>query len=133
MQFPFRLQAHTYSGINAILFSKFSKGYGKCGVAVIRVSGPNAKIALNSLTKTSSTNNGIRPRYATLRKLWHPETSDLIDKGIVLWFPAPNSFTGEDCCEFQVHGSTAVVDALNDALNSLDGFRPALAGKIMPK
>lgn len=106
------------------------KGYGKCGVAVIRVSGPNAANALNTLTKANST-NGIRPRYATLRKLWHPKSNDLIDKGIVLWFPAPNSFTGEDCCEFQLHGSPAVVNAMSDALNSLDGFRPASAGKIL--
>lgn len=70
------------------------------------------------------------PRYATLRKLWHPKTNDLIDKGIVLWFPAPHSFTGEDCCEFQVHGGTAVVAAISDALNSLDGFRPALPGMV---
>lgn len=100
-------------------------------MAIIRVSGPNTINALNSLTKANSTNHGIRPRYATLRKLWHPKTNDLIDKGIVLWFPAPNSFTGEDCCEFQLHGSPAVVAAISDALNSLDGFRPALAGKIM--
>lgn len=120
-----------YDTILLNLFVFLRKGYGKCGVAVIRVSGSNTKTALNLLTKkTNSTNHGIRPRYATLRKLWHPRTSDLIDKGIVLWFPAPNSFTGEDCCEFQVHGSSAVVTAISDALNSLDGFRPALAGKI---
>lgn len=93
------------------------------------MSGPNTKKALNLLTKTNSDKNEIRPRYAALRKLWHPTTHDLIDKGIVLWFPAPNSFTGEDCCEFQLHGSTAVVDAISDALNTFDGFRPALAGK----
>lgn len=101
-------------------------------MAIIRVSGPNTINALNLLTKTTSTNRrGIRPRYAALRKLWHPKTNDLIDKGIVLWFPAPNSFTGEDCCEFQLHGSPAVVAAISDALNSIDGFRPALAGKII--
>lgn len=72
----------------------------------------------------------LKPRYASLRKLWHPKTNDLIDKGLVLYFPAPHSFTGEDCCEFQVHGSPAVVSAICDALNSIDGFRPALAGEF---
>lgn len=48
----------------------------------------------------------------------------------MLWFPAPNSFTGEDCCEFQVHGGTAVVSAVCDAINSIDGCRPALAGEF---
>lgn len=108
----------------SVIFDK--KGYGKCGVAVIRVSGPKTKKALNVITKA---NNDIRTRYATLRKLWHPKTSDLIDKGIVLWFPAPNSFTGEDCCEFQLHGSPAVLASISDALNCFDGFRPALPGK----
>lgn len=72
----------------------------------------------------------MRPRYATLRKIWHPKTKDSIDKGLVLWFPGPHSFTGEDCCEFQVHGGSAVVSAICDALNSIDGCRPALAGEF---
>lgn len=100
---------------------------------MIRISGPKSKDALNSLTRINNKTNEIRPRYATLRKLWHPKTNDLIDKGLVLWFPAPQSFTGEDCCEFQVHGSTAVVSAICDALNGIDGFRPALAGEFVKR
>lgn len=97
---------------------------------MIRVSGPNTKHAFTLLRKPGTASKEIRPRYATLRKIWHPKTNELIDKGIVLWFPAPHSFTGEDCCEFQVHGSPAVVSAICDALNSFDGFRPALAGEF---
>lgn len=72
----------------------------------------------------------MRPRFASLRELWHPKTDDLIDKGLVLWFPGPNSFTGEDCCEFQVHGGTAVVSSICDALVNIEGCRPALAGEF---
>lgn len=94
------------------------------------MSGPETKKAITLLTKAQSKLPELRPRYATLRKLWHPKTNDLIDKGLVLWFPAPNSFTGEDCCEFQVHGSTAVVSTICDALNGIDNFRPALPGEF---
>lgn len=48
----------------------------------------------------------------------------------MLWFPGPNSFTGEDCCEFHVHGGTAVVSALNEAINSVSGVRPSLPGEF---
>lgn len=94
------------------------------------MSGPETKAAINLLTKVESNAKELRPRFASLRKLWHPKSNDLIDKGIVLWFPGPHSFTGEDCCEFQVHGGTAVVSSICDALNSIKGFRPALAGEF---
>lgn len=88
-----------------------------------------AEPVLSAQQRTDS-KKPIQPRYASLRRLRHPITNDLIDNGLVLWFPAPNSFTGEDCCEFQVHGGTAVVSAMCDALNSIDGLRPALAGEF---
>lgn len=72
----------------------------------------------------------IRPRFATLRRLTHPNSRELIDRGLVLWFPTPNSFTGEDCVEFHVHGSVAVVAAISDALNGIDGIRPAQPGEF---
>lgn len=105
---------------------------------MIRVSGPQTLKALKFLTKAEPkpkndqkiTKGAINPRYASLKNIWHPKTNDLIDRGIVLWFPGPNSFTGEDCCEFQVHGGVAVVSAICDALNSIDGLRPALAGEF---
>lgn len=76
-----------------------------------------------------------KPRFAYLRKLWHPKTDELIDKGLLLWFPGPHSFTGEDACEFQVHGGPAVIAAVLDALASMDGrssgeFRFARPGEF---
>lgn len=105
---------------------------------MIRVSGPQTTKALKFLTKAEpkrkkdkeTTKGTMIPRYASLKNIWHPKTNDMIDRGLVLWFPGPNSFTGEDCCEFQVHGGVAVVSAICDALNSIDGIRPALAGEF---
>lgn len=59
------------------------KGYGKCGVAVIRVSGPKALVALEKMTKISS----LKPRTAFLRKIHDPQTKEVLDKGLCLWFP----------------------------------------------
>lgn len=105
---------------------------------MIRISGPQTVKALEILTKSEPkrkndkeiTKGAIVPRYASLKNIWHPKTNDMIDRGLVLWFPGPNSFTGEDCCEFQVHGGVAVISAICDALNSIDGLRPALAGEF---
>lgn len=112
---------------------RLTVGHGKCGVAIIRVSGPQSLSALRLLTNTSIANNSpkpIRPRYASLRSIYYPNSDEIIDNGLVLWFPGPNSFTGEDCCEFQVHGGVAVVTAICNALNSVAGVRPALAGEF---
>jgi tRNA modification GTPase len=78
---------------------------GKSGVAVIRISGPNTKEVLTALGCAVIP----EPRYAKLCKILHPITKDVIDEGIILWFPAPASFTGEDVAELQVHGSRAVI------------------------
>jgi tRNA modification GTPase len=72
---------------------------------------------------------GPPPRQATLRSI-RTRSGDVIDRGVVLWFPGPGSFTGEDTIEFQVHGSRAVVRALFEALGSFDGVRPAEAGEF---
>ena len=111
---------------NNTIFS-LSSGFGKCGVAIIRVSGPQIREVLRLLTGNRPhqkdavpSRETLRPRYAHLRELRHPHTRDLIDRGLVLWFPEPASFTGEDCCEFQVHGGLAVISAMCDALNSIN-------------
>lgn len=110
---------------------KYRKGPGKCGVAVIRVSGPDVKHILSQMINTDQANTfNLRPRYASLRKIRHPKMGHLIDEGIVLWFPGPNSFTGEDCCEFHVHGSIAVITAMKEAINSVSGARPSLPGEF---
>ncbi|XP_067846900.1 tRNA modification GTPase GTPBP3, mitochondrial isoform X2 [Heptranchias perlo] len=104
-----------------------SSGHGRCGVAVIRVSGPASSDALSCLT-------GRRPlppaRAAILQPLLDPRSGERLDVALVLRFPGPRSFTGEDCCEFHVHGGSAVVAGVLQALGNLPGLRPAEAGEF---
>lgn len=104
-----------------------SSAYGKCGVSVIRVSGPETRKALRAIVHN---HNELNARHAYLKNLYHPETNEIIDRGLVLWFPGPASFTGEDSCEFQVHGSLAVISAMMDALGHISGLRPATPGEF---
>jgi len=102
-----------------------ASGAGRAGVAVLRVSGPAARICLNSLT-----GRPLPPvRRAVLRALFGLN-GDRIDQALVLWFPSPNSFTGEDVIEFHVHGGRAVVDAVVSALGAFPGVRLAEAGEF---
>ena len=84
-----------------------ASGRARCGVAVVRVSGPASRIAVEVLSGSVPP-----PRRAVLRNLVSRETSEPIDQALVLWFPGPQSFTGEDVAEFHVHGSPAVLAAL---------------------
>ncbi|XP_969524.2 tRNA modification GTPase GTPBP3, mitochondrial [Tribolium castaneum] len=103
-----------------------SSGQGKCGVAVIRVSGASTELALKCLTGLTNP----KPRTAILRSIKHPSSHEVLDKGLVLWFPGPHSFTGEDSCEFHVHGGIAVVSSVLNALGSLPDFRLAEPGEF---
>ena len=85
-----------------------STGPGVSGVAIIRISGPNASEVIKTLTK----GNLPTPRLATLRKISNIEASELIDEGIIIWFPGPESYTGEDMAEIHIHGGKAVVLSL---------------------
>ena len=96
---------------------------GRAGVAVVRVSGPAAGAAAVAVSGLLPA-----PRRAALRALHGPE--GLIDHGLVLWFPGPASFTGEDVVEFQTHGSVAVVGALLRALLGQPGVRAAEPGEF---
>ena len=100
-----------------------SSAPGRSGVAVIRVSGPEAGRALTALTGDLP-----EPRYASLREIHDPRSGDVIDQGIVLWFPGPRSFTGEDVAELHIHGGRAVVAAVLNVLDGLEGLAPAEAG-----
>lgn len=102
-----------------------SSAPGRAGVAVIRLSGPDAADALEALTG----GNLPRPRSAGLRKL-KDDSGALLDEGMVLWFPAPHSFTGEDVAELQVHGGRAVLAAIFAALAKLPGLRLAEPGEF---
>ncbi len=110
--------------MNDTIFA-LSTGDVKAAVAIIRVSGPEARnIAATFCNKTLS------PRRAELVSILHHETSEVLDIGLVVWFPAPHSYTGEDIVEFQSHGGSAVVDAILSALASAPGLRLADQGEF---
>jgi tRNA modification GTPase len=98
---------------------------GRAGIAVVRVSGPASAAAIEALTGRKPP----RPRRAALRRFVDGQ-SRAIDQGLILWFPAPESFSGEDMAEFHVHGGLAIVDALSGALARLPGLRPAEPGEF---
>ncbi|MSP20932.1 MAG: tRNA uridine-5-carboxymethylaminomethyl(34) synthesis GTPase MnmE [Alphaproteobacteria bacterium] len=102
-----------------------SSAPGPAGIAVLRVSGPEAGPALKALTGQLPA-----PRRATVAPLRRPGSAELLDRALVLWFPAPASVTGEDVAEFQVHGGRAVVRAALEALGGLPGLRPAEPGEF---
>jgi tRNA modification GTPase len=98
---------------------------GRAGIAVIRVSGPAAFAAVAGLA------GGIGPpRSASVRWLRDPATGVRLDQAVVVGFPAPGSFTGEDVVELQVHGSPAVCRSVLAALGAMDGLRVAEPGEF---
>lgn len=97
---------------------------GRSGVAVVRLSGPDAGGMLDALAGFPRP----EPRKATLRTLRGPDAS-IIDRALVLWFPGPASFTGEDCAELHLHGGPAVIEAALAALDE-SGAVPAEAGEF---
>ena len=103
-----------------------SSGPGISGVAIIRVSGQETSKVIKLLTKK----NVPKPRVATLRKINDINTSELIDEGILLWFPGPESYTGEDMAEIQVHGSKAVIDAIHFSISTVENCRLAEPGEF---
>jgi tRNA modification GTPase len=103
-----------------------SSGPGISGIAVIRISGENTEKVIKLLTGKDIP----EPRVATLRKINKINTSELIDEGIVLWFPGPESYTGEDMVEIHVHGSKAVVDALHSSISTIENCRLAEPGEF---
>ena len=98
---------------------------GRAGIAVIRVSGVGAGEALRRLGCPLPA-----PRKATRARFVDPVSGDLLDDGLVLWFPAPHSFTGEDVAELHIHGGRAVMEGVLDALSGIAGLRPAEAGEF---
>ena len=103
-----------------------STGPGISGVAIIRISGPDTKLVIKSLTKRPIP----EPRVASLRKINKINTSELIDEGMILWFPSPESYTGEDMAEIHVHGSKAVINALHASISQIENCRLAEPGEF---
>ncbi len=103
-----------------------STGPGVSGVAIIRISGPEASEVIKSLTK-----GGLpTPRLATLRKINNINTFRLIDEGIIIWFPGPESYTGEDMAEIHVHGGKTVVLAVQNEISKVKNCRLAEPGEF---
>ncbi|EMP24116.1 tRNA modification GTPase GTPBP3 [Chelonia mydas] len=137
---------HCPAGKRDTIFA-LSSGRGKCGVAVVRTSGPASGAALRSLTGQQEL---PRPRAVALRRILDPSSAETLDRGLVIWFPdtryqsrhcppglscpsatlALGGFTGEDCSELHVHGGPAVVGGVLQALGRLPGLRPADPGEF---
>ena len=103
-----------------------SSGPGLSGIAVIRISGNETKKVLLNMTKGSMP----LPRVASLKKILDIKTKKLIDEGIVIWFPGPNSYTGEDMAEMHVHGSRAVIKSILSNIAKVKNCRLAEAGEF---
>ena len=103
-----------------------SSGPGISGIAVIRVSGKNTAEVVKKLTGDKLP----RPRVATLTKFNKNGGKELIDEGVIIWFPAPNSYTGEDLAEFHVHGSRAVVNTMHFSISKVKNCRLAEPGEF---
>jgi tRNA modification GTPase len=102
-----------------------SSGRPPAAIAVVRVCGPQARIALEKLIGRVPT-----PRQASLAKMRDPVSEEAIDEALALWFPGPHSETGEDMAEFQLHGGHAVIAAVFEALGQIEGCRPAEPGEF---
>ena len=100
-----------------------SSGAPPAGIAIVRVSGPQASEALTALS--GATPPSRRARRAALRD----SADQLLDEGLVLWFPGPSTATGEDLAEFHLHGGRAVVAAVEGALAFLEPGVVAVPGQ----
>jgi tRNA modification GTPase len=100
-------------------------GRVRAAIAVLRLSGPASRFVIETMAGRCPP-----PRQASLRRLHHPETKEILDHTLVLWLPGPASFSGEDMAEFHVHGGQAVIAAVLDAILSLPGCRLAEPGEF---
>jgi tRNA modification GTPase len=102
-----------------------SSGRPPAAIAVVRMSGPRSRDALEHLIGRVP-----EPRRAALARIRDPATGELIDEALALWFPGPNSETGEDGAELQMHGGRAVIAAVLELLGKCEGFRLAEPGEF---
>ncbi|HJD58754.1 MAG TPA: tRNA uridine-5-carboxymethylaminomethyl(34) synthesis GTPase MnmE [Rickettsia endosymbiont of Ceroptres masudai] len=103
-----------------------SSAFGKAGVAVFRISGPKSLEVLQLLTRRAD----FKPRIMYYQQITVPETKELIDNAMVVYFKSPNSFTGEDVVEIHTHGSKAISIMLINALLNIADIRLAEAGEF---
>lgn len=105
-----------------------SSGSLPSGVAVLRFSGPACRAVVAGFVGELSDTQKL-----VLRRFVAPSNGDLLDEGLIVWFAGPKSFTGEDCVEFHIHGSQAVVARFLDESLKIDGVRLALAGEFVQR
>ena len=104
-----------------------SSGRGPSGIAIVRISGKDTLKVCKNLTKLKEINSN-EVNYC---KFYDPKNDSVIDpEALLLWFPGPNSYTGDDLAEFQVHGGNAVINALLKALSEQDNCRLAEPGEF---
>ena len=103
-----------------------STGAGSSGVAIIRLSGSASEEVLKILTRKQTP----KPRLASLRRIHSPVNQDAIDEGIVIWFPGPNSYTGEDVVEFHVHGGPSITEEVLKSISTISSCRIAEPGEF---
>ena len=103
-----------------------SSGSGVSGVAIIRISGQETSDVIKALTSREIP----KPRMATLRKINNTNTSELIDEGIIIWFPGPESYTGEDMAEIHIHGGKAGILAVQNEISKIKNCRLAEPGEF---
>jgi tRNA modification GTPase len=102
-----------------------SSGRPPAAIAVVRISGPAARFALETMVGRLP-----EPRRAAFARVRDPTTGEAIDSGLIMWIPGPRSETGEDMAELHLHGGRAVIAAALAALGALDGFRLAEPGEF---
>ncbi|WP_417620802.1 tRNA uridine-5-carboxymethylaminomethyl(34) synthesis GTPase MnmE [Parasphingorhabdus sp.] len=102
-----------------------SSGQPPAAIGIIRISGDLAGEALQSLS-----GNLPEPRVGVLRNITNMVKDELLDQALCLWFPGPNSATGEDLAEIHCHGGRAVIRAIEAALEQMDGLRRAEPGEF---
>tara|TARA_A100001011_G_scaffold400136_1_gene512615 strand:- start:2306 stop:3634 length:1329 start_codon:yes stop_codon:yes gene_type:complete len=103
-----------------------SSGRGPSGIAILRLSGPNTE----EISKRISKQRELKSKELNFCKFYNPLDNSLIDEGLLLWFPAPNSFTGDDLVEFHIHGSNAVISHFLNVLSQQSDCRIAEAGEF---
>lgn len=116
---------HTGEALISDTIFALSTARGRAAIAVVRLSGPSTAETVRALGA-----GALPARRASLRTLRDPRTGEMLDKALVLWLPAPHSFSGEDMAELHIHGGVAVTAALLEALAALPNLRPAEPGEF---
>jgi len=111
--------------MNIPIIFALASGGARAAIAVVRLSGPGAGAAVRALAGPLPP-----PRLARLVKFRDPESKEILDRGLVVWFPGPSSFTGEDMVELHLHGGRAVVAGIVAALGRMQGLRAAEPGEF---